>query len=69
MIERTLYTYEFCHADYADVEDCKACETEHKTKVHINQMKFEPIRIIKDGFPTKLIIIADDGSEALYYRD
>lgn len=69
MIERKLYTCEFCHTNYADAKDCKACETGHKTKVHIDQMVFKPLRMIKDGFPTNLTIIADDGSVASYLRD
>ncbi len=68
MIERKLYMCEFCRTDYKDAKDCIACEAKHKTKLHIQDAVYKPFKTVNDGFPIKLVVVADDGSVASYHR-
>lgn len=68
MIERKLYTCEICKTDYENVKDCIACEANHKTRLHIDSLVFKPYKPNTDGFPTKIVVAADDGTVASYHR-
>lgn len=69
MIEKTLYTCQFCNTDYTDRERAIACEKNHKTletAVIIGVYKSQ--KSITDGCPTKIKVKFKNTDKWIEYR-
>lgn len=68
MKEKTLYTCEYCHTDYADKQTAIECEKVHVLDFEIFEKVYKPKSIERSGFPIKIVIKAKDGRTAQYER-
>ena len=66
MKKKILYTCEYCHTDYADIKECEKCEAAHKKDLKIIDKRYVTHKNMKSGFPTTIIVQAEDGSTQTY---
>lgn len=66
MKEQKLYICDYCNTQYSDKNECKQCETSHKTKLTIGKCRYLPYSIDKSGFPATVEIIDDKGNKRKY---
>ena len=60
---KTWYVCEHCGASYSDIEDAKACEADHVTKIKETELNFFP----GDKYPRELNVTFKDDTSAIYY--
>lgn len=68
MKEKTLYTCEVCHTDYARKTDAEKCEANHKKKLKIVNQRSLPYSQDKSGFPITVEVKDAEGNTATYKR-
>ena len=68
MKEKTLYTCEKCHTDYANKKDAETCEANHSKKLKIITQHCLPYSLDKSGFPIMIEVQDDKGNKAIYKR-
>lgn len=68
MKEKTLYTCECCHTDYARKADAEKCEANHKKKFKIVHQRFLPYSLDQSGFPISIEVQDKDGRKVVYKR-
>lgn len=66
MKEQKLYICDYCNSQYSDKNECKQCETSHKTKLTIGKCRYSPYSVDKSGFPITVEIIDDKGNKRRY---
>ena len=55
MKEKKLYTCEICHTDYADKENARECEKNHKSlEKAVIVGEYKAIGVVINGIPTKI---------------
>ena len=68
MKEKTLYTCEKCHTDYANKKHAETCEANHSKKLKIIAQRCLPYSMDKSGFPITIEVQDDKGNKAIYKR-
>lgn len=68
MKQKTLYTCEICHTDYADKLTAQRCEKNHKQKLKIKDARYLSLSQDKSGLPVSVTIETEDGKIATYKR-
>ena len=70
MKQRTLYTCEICHTDYADKYDAEQCEKNHSrsAKLKIVDAKYHPYSVDRSGMPAVITVQGENGKTAKYRR-
>ena len=69
MKEKTLYTCEFCHTDYADKNDAKECEKNHKLLEKATIIgEYKPLKSIPNGVPNKIKVKFPGSDEWFDYK-
>ena len=66
MKEKRIFVCEICGTDYADKENAKNCESGHKTKLTIKNMKYVAMSRNGSGFPVTIDIMSEDGTVKKY---
>lgn len=64
----TQYKCEICGTLYADENDCKACERQHKIPLNVVSAIHRAQKLCP-GYPPYIIVRFDDGSERKYKRE
>lgn len=68
MKEKTLYTCEYCHTDYASRLDAERCEKIHNQKLKIVDKRYLSYKQDKSGFPVSITIRNEKGEEQIYKK-
>ena len=68
MKEKTLFTCEVCHTDYANKKDAENCEAHHTTKLKVIKPLYRAYQWDHCGMPEKVVIPDKDGKEYVYKR-
>jgi hypothetical protein len=71
MKQKTLYTCDYCHTDYADPDEARACEESHwllKGKDAKIEPAYKPYKMMPDGAPVRLIVTFANGEQVTYRR-
>ena len=68
MKERKLYMCEVCGVEYADKNEAIKCETGHKRGLKIVKSYYKGINCVSSGFPTKIWVCSENGSENKEYH-
>lgn len=68
MKQKTLYTCEVCHTDYAERLAAERCEKNHKQKLKIKESRYLPFSQDKSGLPVSITIETPEGEKAVYKR-
>lgn len=57
MTEKKLYTCDICHTDYADKENAKKCEQNHKLLEKATIVgEYKSMNSIRNGIPAKISV-------------
>ena len=67
MKELKLYVCEHCGTQYKNKAEAEKCETSHKTKLKIKEMKFVSYKNNHTGFPITLEVV-DENNYTVRYR-
>lgn len=62
------YRCEICGTEYADSKIAEDCENGHKTVEKIKDARYQPISIIRNGYPVSISVLMSDGEIITYKR-
>lgn len=68
MKETKLYTCEYCNTSYKENIKCQECEKGHKKIKSIDSCKYVSIKGDATGYPSKIVIVMDNGEKVEYKR-
>lgn len=68
MKELKLYKCEICETEYTDKKEAMECEENHVETLEIVDCEFVRKAFMDDGFPTKITVKSEDGTERTYFR-
>ena len=64
----TRYQCEFCGTEYADKNNCKKCENNHKKNLKIVSKKYIAFKGDETGYPSKIDVEFEDGKIVTYKK-
>lgn len=67
MIEKILYTCQYCNTDYADKDKAIACEENHKSIAKIEGV-YKSYNSIPDGCPVKIRVKFEGNDKWIEYK-
>lgn len=68
MKETKLYICDYCGTQYKERLKCQECEKGHKKIKSIDSCKYVSIKGDATGYPSKIIIVMDNGEKVEYKR-
>ena len=68
MKELKLYACEHCGTQYKNKAEAEKCETSHKTKLKIKEMKFVSYKNDNTGFPKSIKVEDEKGNTICSYK-
>ena len=68
MKEKILYVCDICGTEYLTKEEAQKCEENHVETLEIVDCEFVRKAFMNDGFPTKITVKSEDGTERTYFR-
>lgn len=63
-----LYMCEYCHTQYADIDEAMKCEQNHKKIKEITETRYSSIASDATGYPDSITVVFSDGCERIYYN-
>ncbi len=63
-----LYVCELCGTQFANKADAEKCEKFHRFPKLVTPGSFKPFTMNGDGYPDKVLVNFDDGSQIQYRR-